>query len=547
MSRKLGVALVCSLAATSCVLTVDDVVAPADAVFDAALLGVWVGVWVGGWEEESDSARAVISGIDERTYHIDYTAEDGERAGSFQARLGRLGGRLVLEVWPAGDAAETPVQDDLAVPGHMLFFLDTIADAMHVSVLDPDSVALALEQGTLRLPSRTASERTVLLGETDALRAALGPLVTTGELIAHAGTWRRAADSAAGEVDAPADVACYEAAAWREADLLFRRDPHWLGADVASTVDLGDGRILWLFGDTWIDPTGTGTRRGARMVSNSVAIQTGTDPTRAGIRFYWGTTDDGRPDAIFPDQGAESLWFGNGVRVEDRLVLFFSRTLRGTGTGLGFAHVGWTALMVENPDDEPSTWRVRTLETPANPLGILVGFATVLRLGEYVYALGSENPVKSHPIYAARWPAEDVRRGDLRHPEWWGGELAGWVPDSSSAARWPLFENGQSELTIHRDRTTGQFLAVHTQGFGPADVVLRAAPALTGPWTAPRLLYRPPEYYRPDIMIYAGKAHPELTGAELVLTYATNSFDFGRLVSDSLVYYPRFIRLTRCR
>jgi hypothetical protein len=47
-------------------------------------------------------------------------------------------------------------------------------------------------------------------------------------------------------------------------------------------------------------------------------------------------------------------------------------------------------------------------------------------------------------------------------------------------------------------------------------------------------------------MIYAAKAHPELTGSDLVLTYATNSFDFGRHLSDSLLYYPRFVRLTRC-
>ena len=58
--------------------------------------------------------------------------------------------------------------------------------------------------------------------------------------------------------------------------------------------------------------------------------------------------------------------------------------------------------MMENPDAEPGHWRVRTLATPPNPLGVLVGFAGVVRLDEYVYALGSQDPVKSHPIYAAR-------------------------------------------------------------------------------------------------------------------------------------------------
>lgn len=282
------------------------------------------------------------------------------------------------------------------------------------------------------------------------------------------------------------------------------------------------------------------------MVSNSVAIQTGTDPANSRIVFYWGRANDGGPAALFPDRGAERLWFGNGVRVGDRLVLFFARTIH-TSAGLGFENVGWTAVMVENPDAEPSAWRVRQLETPANPLGIVVGFATVARLGEHVYALGSENPVKSHPIYAARWPADEVRRGNLRRPEWWAGERVGWAPDSSSAPRWPLFENGQSELTIHVDQATQRFVEVQTQGFGPADVMMRAAPALTGPWSAPRMVYRPPEYYRPNVMIYAAKAHQHLTGGDLVLTYATNTFQFNEHLTDSLIYYPRFVRLTRCR
>ncbi len=543
MIWKRDAALACAITVVGCVLAIDEVVPPQESEFDPALIGLWEGTWEG----DSAAASAVITTADTHTYLIDYTAEDGERTGSFEARLGRLGDRVALEVWPAEDDGYSTVQDDLAVPGHLLFFLDTIGDAIRVSVLEPDSVALALEQGALGLPSRTLEGRTVLLAESDALRAALGPFVARGELLAEVGSWRRTSDAALGaRVEGTAAAACFEAAAWRRADRLFRGDPYWVGGDVASTVDLGNGRILWLFGDTWINPAGTGTRRGARMVSSSVAIQTGTDPSTASIAFSWGRDAGGAPTAFIPDPKGERLWFGTGVRVDDRLVLFMSRIVS-TNTGLGFESVGWTAFLVENPDAEPPAWRVRPLETPTNPLGINVGFAAVSRLGEYVYAFGSPNPIKSHPIYAARWPAEDVRRGDLTRPEWWAGDLASWVPDSSDAPRWPLFEQGQSELSIHRDPATGQFLAVHTQGFGAADVMVRSAPTLNGPWTAPRMLYRPPEYYLPDIMIYAAKAHPELSGADLVLTYATNSFDFGRMAADSLIYYPRFVRLTRCR
>ncbi len=48
-------------------------------------------------------------------------------------------------------------------------------------------------------------------------------------------------------------------------------------------------------------------------------------------------------------------------------------------------------------------------------------------------------------------------------------------------------------------------------------------------------------------MIYAGKAHPGLRGADLIASYATNTFDFTRQVADTTLYFPRFVRLRHCR
>ena len=130
-------------------------------------------------------------------------------------------------------------------------------------------------------------------------------------------------------------------------------------------------------------------------------------------------------------------------------------------------------------------------------------------------------------------------------PEWWGGSR-GWVSDSSSVPRWPLFENGSSDLTLHFDPVSQQFVAIQTVGFGPADIVIRTSPSLTGSWTLPRQLFRPPEYSRPGVMIYSAKAHPELIGADLAVTYATNTVGFAEQLSDSSTYYPHFVRMMRC-
>ena len=78
-----------------------------------------------------------------------------------------------------------------------------------------------------------------------------------------------------------------QATSWNEADQLFRRDPRWLGGDGAYSVDLGGERVLWLFGDSFIADRKAVARNASQIVRNSVAIQTGYDPSKASVKFYW--------------------------------------------------------------------------------------------------------------------------------------------------------------------------------------------------------------------------------------------------------------------
>jgi hypothetical protein len=337
----------------------------------------------------------------------------------------------------------------------------------------------------------------------------------------------------------------FRGASWDEADLLFRRDAYWVGGDGAYSVDLGHGRVLWLFGDTVIDPTGARSRKSpeADMISNTVAIQQGYDPSTAAMRFYWRTDQDGHVAAFFPDVGAERYWPGHGIRIRDRLILFLMR-VRGVPTGLGFEVYDWDAVLVHNPDAEPSAWETSWLDTPENDLQVIVGSASVLVEDDVVYAYSSREP-SSGDVYLVRWPAHSVYDGTLRDMEWWAGD-DGWIADGSASGRpTPVLRGGGTESTVHRDRAAGCYLQVQSVGFGQAVLSLRSATRLTGPWSSGVTVYRPPELDKPRIMIYQGKAHPYLTGADLILSYSTNSFDFQNLIDDTAIYYPRFVRLSR--
>jgi hypothetical protein len=331
----------------------------------------------------------------------------------------------------------------------------------------------------------------------------------------------------------------FSAQAWPEADRLFHQDPHWLGGDDAYSIDLSGGRVLWLFGDTFVATSDAGLRSQSVMVHNTVAIQSGYDPSQASMAFRWQSTDAG-PNAFFGgDDGGDWYWPGHGAMVGGQLVVFLSRIAPSSG-GLGFQAAGWAVVRVDDPQDDPSMWRPVYLPTPTQALGVTFG-ETVLEWDGGLWAFGAED--QSHAVHVIRWPASAVDAGDLFTPEWW--TPGGWVPYASlSAPPTPLFSDGATELRVQTDPRGTGWLEVQTVGFGSATLDLRASPGLTGTWGSVAAVYTPPEANRSGILIYAGKSHPELVGAPLLATYATNSTSFSTLVSDQSLYFPRFVRLT---
>jgi len=105
-----------------------------------------------------------------------------------------------------------------------------------------------------------------------------------------------------------------------------------------------------------------------------------------------------------------------------------------------------------------------------------------------------------------------------------------------------VFTAGSTEFSVHLDRGKHRYVEVQSVGFGGSDISLRWSDHLVGPWSQLERTYRPPESDEPGAFVYAGKAHPELLGADLIATYAANATD-ERLAKDMSIYFPRFVRI----
>jgi len=331
------------------------------------------------------------------------------------------------------------------------------------------------------------------------------------------------------------------ATAWPEADAMFRKDPRWLGGDDAYSVDLGGDRILWLFADSFVATSAAGTRRESVMVRNSLAIQHGRDPSLASIKFYW-RVKSGKPASFFSESRKAWYWPGHGIRIGGKLLIFLMK-LRASEKGLGFEAFGWSAVAIDNPEAEPLFWKLRWLPVPQNDLQIIVGAASVIRSGDFIYAFSVDERSGKHDVYLVRWPVTKAGAADLREPYWWCGEKYGWIVQNLARGKAAIvFSGAQTEFTVHWDSRAQRFLQVQTEGFGAAEMSHRWADSLTGGWSGLERFYHPPDSNRAGTMIYAGKAHPALSGSDLILTYVVNRTDFGELVNDPTVYYPRFLK-----
>ena len=307
--------------------------------------------------------------------------------------------------------------------------------------------------------------------------------------------------------------------------------------------------MLWLFGDTFVAKSAPRSRSDAWFLRNSIGIQSGSyDPSRATMTFQWGRQDE-HPGSFFPEDGEHFFWPLAGARAEGRLILFLMDELPSPG-GLGFAPQRTRVVSVPNPDDDPSQWRVEDAHLPGLPFPVALG-AGVAPEGGALFALAVHEPGE-HQAYLARFDLADLARGDASEPLFLYGDQflpptarPGLLPSSMLPADSPL-DLPPVELSLVR-RSETEWQIVHSVGFGATRIGLRTAGSPSGPWSAACPVFTPPEAADPGATEYSAKAHPELHGADVVATYATNAPDLARLANDMNLYYPRFVRIDFAR
>jgi hypothetical protein len=334
----------------------------------------------------------------------------------------------------------------------------------------------------------------------------------------------------------------------------------YMGSDVATSIDLGGTRILWLLGDTFWATAAGQTRSQCLFLRNAVALQTGSyDLGSATLTFYAGIAPDGTgstPGSFFPEFGpANAIWPISGCMIDDKL-LITCFDVQPANNSFGFGVAGWRAILIDNPSAAPSAWIKTVVEVPSADTEPAFTVSLIDPGDGYVYNYGQG---KDEAMYVMRWPRLDAKAGRLMDPEYWYGSSFGWTrnlpqgrtrPRPASVCPAPTAGDG----SIHQ-QSDGDWLIIQMPGFGGTSLSSATSSSLSGPFGTLTSFYTPPESTatggggQPIYLVYAGKGHPELSWSgkaidDIACSYATNGTGGNSVYTDMNCYWPRFVKVS---
>ncbi len=326
----------------------------------------------------------------------------------------------------------------------------------------------------------------------------------------------------------------------------------YMGADAALSIPLGDGRTIWLFGDTLIGQMNDGIRRIQAMPRNTAALQHPGPPTPDSIEWFHGANNTPRDFLRLPEtEHGKWFWPGTGISLGRQLLILGYGVVyqKGEWEALSFRPVDGWMMRVPDTSGSPADWKIHARPMPY-PVGDTWLCSACHAEPPWLYLMGVSR--RRDPLLGdssavlARVDLEslfDYRRTATF--EFWNASPAGKAWETQPGEPAALYHPGVSEASIYFDAPRQRFIATTYYATRP-DFFLTFAPTLTGPWTPPATILRVENSNPPEgPLSYALRIHPHLASNpdELVVTHVVNPRTLSELVRQPDLYYPRFHRI----
>ncbi|MEP7089409.1 MAG: DUF4185 domain-containing protein [Nocardioidaceae bacterium] len=321
----------------------------------------------------------------------------------------------------------------------------------------------------------------------------------------------------------------------------LRGSPAFLGGDVGADVELGDGRRLWLFGDTLRSPTFPGQR----LVRNSMLV-VGRRCLAVVVPALGG--------AVIPDRTGTGTSVGYWPMAVGRiglpgydLVAVTAQRVASTGSGVfDFANLGPSvAVFLVPAGGVPQLLAQRDIGRDHTDRALPMWGAAAAVSHGWVYLYGTASPgtpgVFGYSLRVARVRIDDLL--DVARWRYWDGSR--WSTHADRATALIPASGGVSQTLSVFEQDRRWFALSKRNDFLGTDLDVWTAPAPTGPFRIrPPLAHLPSDAVTGELR-YMPLAHPDLLPrpGTMVVSYSRNDTDFGDVLDDPLRYRPRFLRV----
>ena len=322
----------------------------------------------------------------------------------------------------------------------------------------------------------------------------------------------------------------------------------WQGGDAAYSIPLPDGRDVWIFGDTLYGTERSVTGHDPRQVHNSLGISTCAHG-KWKLNYVIKRAADGSAASYFsPSDPQHWYWALDGFYANGDLwvtLLCIRHAAQAQPWAMDFETCGSDLAQISHLDRDPQQWQVTIRPLVADGVHAYPSASAVVHDGyAYIFALYEQG---GRPLVATRIPLTKLTEPavNLEYLAKDGTWLKGFEPARAKE----VMVHGSTELSIRYHPALHQWTAImFDPGLFSDKVLLRSAPALTGPWSDGDVIYRVPEMQAgpqrdKNVFCYAGKEHPELErGArDLTFTYVCNTMDIPGLLTNLNIYRPKVV------
>jgi hypothetical protein len=303
--------------------------------------------------------------------------------------------------------------------------------------------------------------------------------------------------------------------------LFTRSGGGWTGGDATYSIPLPDGRVLWLFGDSFMGTVKPDrSRAGSPFQRNAFVVQQGNDLT---------TLTGGATAYLEPSEAGWWYWPGHGIAHGDTLqVVMFGFKSTGSGGAWDFAYASVDVATFLLPSFSLLSLE-RKVTDPATNYG-----ACLLEDGGYTYMYGSEKVGFSKFLHVARVKGHDLNGA------WEYFTGTAWTTDPNGSAR--VFANVSDQFSVFKDGEQFFLLTQHHIFGGEIYLYDSDNPAIG--FSHKKTLYCTPQSHEGNLFTYNAFAHPEFSGnGELLVSYNVNSSVFADLFRNADNYRPFFVRV----